>query len=149
MYSVHEKQISSWIYPCVCSLHLMKCSWEVDGVSCSLESYSWMNCSMALMQRMPMSLRFSRRDSWIGFSKDGSLATNILTTMPNVSQSCRYTCMDYWQYIHKTLQKMNSQWIHTAAQINKNTLLLMHVSTKEDKTLKSILFYIFNWFLIN
>lgn len=69
---------------CVCQWF-----WDWDDVPGSFESYSWINCSMASTQRRPISRRFSLSEVWMGLSSDGSFATSIFTTTPNVSQSCR------------------------------------------------------------
>ena len=54
-------------------------------------SSSLIKCLRSSRHRSRISPRFSRSGTCSCFSKLGSLATSIFTTMPKVSQSCRYT----------------------------------------------------------
>lgn len=71
-------------------------AWKLDRIDdqcgSSLESYSSMNLSMACTQRLPISLRFSCSEDWMGCSRDGSFPISIFTTKPNISHSWLYTC---------------------------------------------------------
>ncbi|TNN73714.1 hypothetical protein EYF80_016094 [Liparis tanakae] len=62
---------------------------QTEGSDCrTTSSSSVMKCFRSSRQRSRISPRFSLRGTCSCFSRLGSLATSIFTTMPNVSQSC-------------------------------------------------------------
>ncbi len=92
---------------------------QTEGSGCrTASSSSLMKCLRSSRQRSRISPRFSLRGTCSCFSRLGSLATSIFTTIPNVSQSWRYICK--CTRVTLNLITTTTSWMHVDLGLSVN-----------------------------